>query len=208
VAHLHRAGVRAQQVGRFLTAAFDVEGVVHGARGMVFGRVEGGEVVPVGLDLGALGHFEAHGAEDGLQALHGEAHGVQAAGAAGAAGQRHIERLGLQLLLKLGVGQGLAAGVERGFDGLFGQVDGGAAALLLVHAEGGHAFHQLGDAAGLAEETRLGVFQVGRGGGLGKGGLGTGDDGVQLVHVFLPVGCKGIGATQPARLRSPDRPAQ
>src|SRR2546427_10073507 len=61
-----------------LRAAFHVEGVVHGTGGMVFRRVQRREVEPVGLDLGALGHIEAHGAEDALDALQRQRHGVQA----------------------------------------------------------------------------------------------------------------------------------
>ena len=86
---------------------------------------------------------------------------MQAAGLAQAAGQRDVERLGLELDVEFRVGQRLAAVVERSLDGLLGDVDCGAAGLLLLDAQRGHALHQLGDAAGLADELRLGVFQVG-----------------------------------------------
>jgi len=69
VADLHRAGVRAQQMGRIFSAAFDVKSVVHGARRMVLRRVQCSEIEPVGFDLGPVGHVEAHGAENGLDAL-------------------------------------------------------------------------------------------------------------------------------------------
>ena len=61
-AHLHRRGVRAQQ-HLFGLAQLHVERVLHGA-GRVAGReVERLEVVPVGLDLGALGHLVAQADE-------------------------------------------------------------------------------------------------------------------------------------------------
>jgi len=69
MADLHRAGMRAQQMGRVVSATFDVKGVVHGARRMVLRRVQCGEIEPVGFDLGSVGHVEAHGAENGLDAL-------------------------------------------------------------------------------------------------------------------------------------------
>ena len=65
---------------------------------------------------------------------------MQAADAALAAGQRHVERLGLQLRFELGVGQRLAARVERGLDLLLGGVDLGAARLLLVGGSAASAF--------------------------------------------------------------------
>ena len=182
MADLHRTGVRAQQVGGVFAAAFNIEGVVHGARRMVFGRVQRGEVEPVGFDLGAARHFKAHGTEDGLDALQRERDRMQTASTARAAGQGHVQRLGLQLRLQLGLGQGIAARRQRGLDRLLGQVDGGAAGFLFFDRQLGHALHQLGDLAGLAQETRLGVFQIIRGGGFGETLLRAGNNGVQVVH--------------------------
>ncbi len=102
-----------------------------------------------------------------------------------AARQGHVQRLGTQLGLQFGFRQGLAARGERGFNGLLGKVDGGAAGLFLVRTQGSHAFHQLGYAPGFAQEQRLGVFQIGGRDGFGKGRLGRQGDGVQIVHMFL-----------------------
>ena len=55
--NLHRAGVGAQQ---HILMAFKVKRVVHRTRGVILGRVQRGEVVPVGFDLGAIGHDEAN----------------------------------------------------------------------------------------------------------------------------------------------------
>jgi len=150
---------------------------------MVFRRVQCGEVEPVGLDLGALGHVETHGAEDALDALERERHRVQPALPALAPWQAHVQGLGLELDLQLRIGQCLAACGERGLDGLLGDVDGGAAGLLLVHRQLRHALHELGHATGLAQELRLGVFQISRGGALGKQLRRALDQGIQLVHI-------------------------
>ena len=86
-AHLHRRGVGAQQRGAGL-AVLDVEGVVHVAGGVARREVEGAEVVPVGLDLGPLGHGEAEPDEDVLEVLDGLGDEVQVAEAIGRAGPR------------------------------------------------------------------------------------------------------------------------
>ena len=49
----------------------------------------------------------------------------------------------------------------------------GAARFLLIGAELGHAFHQLGQPARLAEKLRLGILQIGRRGGTGKAVAGA-----------------------------------
>ncbi len=184
VADLHRAGVRAQQQ----LTALDVEGVVHRARRMVLRRVQRGEVEPVVLDLGTVGDVEAHRAEDRLDALHRARDRVQAAGAALAAGQRDVQRLGLELLVEFRVRQRLAARGQRGLDALLELVDLRAAGLLLLDGQAGHALHQLGDLAGLAQEAGLGVLQVSgsRGGGEIAGGLLQ--QLIEVVHRGAPTG--------------------
>ena len=57
VAHLDRGRVRAQNVSRLI---FDEKGILHVARGMVFGDIEGVEVVPLVLDERAFREGEAH----------------------------------------------------------------------------------------------------------------------------------------------------
>jgi len=100
-----------------------------------------------------------------------------------AAGQRHVQRLGLELRLQLGVGQRLAARGQRGLDALLDDVDLGAARLLLLDRQRRHALEQFGDATGLAEESGLRVLQLGRRAGGGEFGFGGLHQEVEVVHV-------------------------
>ena len=79
-----------------------------------------------------------------------------------AAGQADIECFGLQLHLKLGLGERVTAGVERAFDLLLGRVDQRAARLFFVGSERGKRLEQLGDSARLTQIPGLGVFETGR----------------------------------------------
>ncbi len=182
VAHLHRAGVRPQVVRDAVVAVdVDVERVLHRAGRMVRRIVQRGEAVPVALDLRAVGHVETHAGEDQLDPLHRQADRMQAAGFAQAPGQRNVQRLGLELGLELGVGQFLSPLAQRGFDRLLGGIDRGATRLLGLDAQRTEALHQLGDAAGLAGELRLGVLQIGGRRGPGESLARARDDGIQFV---------------------------
>ena len=64
MANLHGTGVGAQQM-----TAFYIEGVVHGARRVIFWGVEGREVEPIGFNFRALRHFKTHGAKNLLNAF-------------------------------------------------------------------------------------------------------------------------------------------
>jgi hypothetical protein len=124
--------------------------------------------------------------------------GCRPARLAHAAGQRDVQRLGLELRLELFVRQLLAAVIEGRFDRLLGQVDGRAACLFLVHAQRRHALHQLGDAAGLAGELRLRVLQLRGCRRLGEGLAGTGNDGFEFVHEKTREKWKGASAASPS----------
>jgi hypothetical protein len=105
--------------------------------------------------------------------------------------QAHVERLGFELFFQFGIGQRLAAAGQRGFNGLLGQIDGGASGFLFLDRQLGHPLHQLGDAAGLAQKLRLGVFQISGRGSLRKTGLGSADQflkGIGIVHKFSCTG--------------------
>jgi hypothetical protein len=81
VAHLDRAGMSAQQhaVGRPGRLVLQIEGVVHRTRGVVLGRVQCGEILEVGFDLGAVGDFETDRTEQAFDALERARHRMQTA---------------------------------------------------------------------------------------------------------------------------------
>ncbi len=181
IAHLHRAGMRAQQQELVVAvAAVDVEGVLHRARRMVVRVVQRREVHPVGFDLGAIGHVEADRAEDLRDALPGVHHRVQAALGHIAAGQRHVDRLGGQARVHQRISQRLAAVVQGRFDAALGQVDTRAFRLARLRIELAQSLEQVGQHAGLAEKARLLVFQRSVVLHRGKRSLGIGDDLVQI----------------------------
>ena len=85
------------------------------------------------------------------------------------------------------MGHRLTALVKRGLYGLFGDVDGSATRLFLVHAERGHALHQLGHAPGFAQKQGFGVLQIRRRVGLGKRSAGRADDVIQVGHTKIGI---------------------
>ena len=64
MANLHGTSVGAQQM-----TAFYIEGVVHGARWVIFRCVQGREVEPIGFNFRALRHFKTHRAKNLLNAF-------------------------------------------------------------------------------------------------------------------------------------------
>ena len=104
----------------------EVELVLGGARGVVGGGVEGVEVVPDGVDVGAVGDDEAHAAEDGDGGVHDEGDGVLVSESALASGKGDVEgAVGLGLALEA-AGGGLEGVLEFLLDGVEGLADGGS----------------------------------------------------------------------------------
>ena len=108
---------------------------------------------------------------------------MQTTSTAAATGQGHIQHFGLQVGLQFGISQGLAAGGQSSFDRLLGHIDGSAARFFLFDGKLGHALHELGHLARLAQKLRLGVFQISGGMGLRKQLLRALDQRIQLVHI-------------------------
>ena len=79
-----------------------VEGVLHAARGMVFGSVERLEVVVVGLNLGTASHRVAHAEEDVRDFVDDAANQMTCAHLLHTARKRDIHRFGVHLRHKLG----------------------------------------------------------------------------------------------------------
>ena len=90
-ADLHRRGLRAQHRRRPVASRRQIERVVVGARRMVRRNVQRAEIVPVALDIRALGDRAAHGAEDRGDLLHGAADRMDQAGLARARRQRWVD---------------------------------------------------------------------------------------------------------------------
>ena len=97
-AHLHGAGVGAQQLALALGVGREEERVVHFARGMAGREVELGEIVVVALDVRPFGDREAHVGEDRGDFVEHLADRMDAPGldAGGAHRQGDVERFGLQ----------------------------------------------------------------------------------------------------------------
>ncbi|GAA4963223.1 hypothetical protein GCM10023238_33260 [Streptomyces heliomycini] len=105
----------------------DEEGVGLAAGRVVRADVEGVEVEPLRLDLGALGDLVAHGHEDVLDALRQRGERVAGAGRDAVVGQRDVHglldqdaRVALGLELGLAGGEALAHGTARLADALAG----------------------------------------------------------------------------------------
>ena len=143
-AHLHRRGVGAQDdVPRARRQAvlvddalgqrggIEVEGVLDHPRRMARRVVQGGEVVVVVLDLGALEHAVAQPDEDVLDLAPRARDQVQVPGAdRRAPGEGHVERAGREALSSSAPSSSAAPGLERLLDGrarLVGGLADGAA---------------------------------------------------------------------------------
>ena len=177
VAHLHGAGVGAQE--QLLAGAvfrIDVEGVLHRARRVVLGAAQGGKVVPVGLDLRAVGDIEADRAKYFLDPALATHQRMQSAARAGAPRQAHIEGLGGQARSHLRLGELFAPRREGRLDLALGQVDRFALRAALVGRQLGQGLEQFGDRAGFAQKARLGFFEMRAVGDAGKLFARLGDD--------------------------------
>ena len=129
---------------------------------MVFRIVQRGEVVPVGLDLRAVGNGEAYRAEDLLDALPRANDRVDAAAPASAPWKGDIERLLGEALGEPCIGKLAAARLEGLLDALLGRVVSGPRGLSLLDGKRRKRFLKCKQVPVLAEEPRLRVLE-GRG---------------------------------------------
>ena len=150
--------MRTQQV---TASAFYIEGVVHGTRGVILGRVQCSEVVKVGFNFRTIGQIKTNGGKNFFNAFKC-AHGwMQTASSTHAAWLGDIDCLRMQLGLHGGIGQRLALGIQHSFNLLFQLIDFRATGFLFFGRQRGHAFKQLGDFALLAQKLGLDVFKTG-----------------------------------------------
>jgi hypothetical protein len=124
-AHLHRRGVGPQQHARAVFFRIEEERVVHFPRRMAFGEIQLGEVVVVGLDIGAFGDRKSHVGEDRRQFIHHLAERMNAALLGGrlAHRQRDVDGLGGEPRVERRRFQDVAARGERLRHRVLGEID-------------------------------------------------------------------------------------
>src|SRR5207342_2074432 len=125
---------------------------------------------------------EAERREDLLDALERTAHRMDAAGSARSPRQRDVEGLRGELALELRFGELGTARDERRIDRLLGDVDLGAARLLLLGRQRAERLQLLGDDATLAEKARLRVLELGRRARTGEFRQRAVDHRFEIVH--------------------------
>ncbi len=91
----------------------DEERVLHGARRVVGVEVEGVEVVPLALELGAFGHLPAHADEHVGHALLQQRQRMACSRGPAGGQSRHVDRLRLELRRLLGLRDLRLFGGER-----------------------------------------------------------------------------------------------
>jgi hypothetical protein len=176
-------------------AAFDEEGVLHVAGGVVSGGVEGVEVVPLGLDPGAGADLEAHPGEDLLDLPAHQGERVQRPQPLAPPRQGDVHRA-LQLPGQLRLAQRAQARLDQALDGALGLVGLGADGAAAVGRHLAQEPHRLGQAPLLAQVARLGRPELLLGGQ--PGDLG-GELGLQRLELRDQLGGAGLLAGHEAR---------
>ena len=190
VTHLHAGGMRAQQA-----AIAEVERVVHGARRVMRREVQRFEVVPVVLDLRAVGQLVAQSAENVGDALQRAADRMQPAPRAVPARQRYVDGFAGQARVERGVFQHGFADRQRLADRIARAIDRFAGGLALVGGQCPQLLQLRGDAAVLAQQGDAQLFHhVGRlcCRDVGQGLLGQGFD---IAHWMSMRRRQPVGAT-------------
>ena len=175
VSHLHRRSVRAQH-GRHRLAPIHIERVVHVTGGMAEREVEGGEVVPLGVYLWAVGYGIAHPHEQVFQGSAGLGDDVGVAGGYIADDFGEVGPLGLQEGGSLGFGEFAVAGVQQSCDlagGFFAGAPGFGAVVCAEAADGAPQCCQPGRPA---EQICFDFGERVCGIGVGNGGSGCCED--------------------------------
>ncbi len=169
-------------VGNTAIRVLQVKGVVHGTRRVILGRIHGGEIEEIFLDLGTVGHFETDGTEQRLDAFQRTRHRMQTTARFSATGQRDIQCLFGQARFQRGLADGFTALIERCFNGRLGDVDRGTGRFLLFRRQLAQALEKFGDLPALAEETGFYLFQrIGVRNG-SESRLGFANDLIEIVH--------------------------
>src|SRR4051812_13119321 len=141
---LHRRGMGAQEQPRTVRLRIEIERVVHFASRMALGKVELGEIVVVGLDVGAFGDRKPHVGEDRGQLIHDLGYGMEPTGLGGrfAHRQRDVHGFGVEPLIQRQLLQGVPAGREGSGDTVLDAVDGSPLLLSLVRRHCAERFQE------------------------------------------------------------------
>ena len=171
--HLRARGLGAQQhvglaahVGHVACTVEQVEGVLHRAAGVVFRGIEGGEVVPVGLDLAPAFYLVTQPGEDVGDLTDDVGDQMLAADGLGAARQGYVHGAGGHGSLQLGAAQLALARLERGLDGLAHLVDHASHGGALLFGHVAHAAQRRRERTLLAQHAYAQILEarrVGRG---------------------------------------------
>ena len=145
--------------GAAVLLGLEVEGVEHLPGGMLRRDVERLEIVPVVLDVRALGDGKAHVGEDRDDLLGGLADRMDAALGARAGRQGDVDPLGVQPRVERPLGQERAAGRQRRLDLLLERVERLAGLAPLLGRQRAQLLDQLGDAALLAQRRDADLVQ-------------------------------------------------
>ena len=145
---------------------------MHVARRMIFRKIELGEIVIVGLDVGTFGDGKAHVGEDRRQLIGDLCDRMHAADLERrlAHRQRDVDALGVETRLQGGAFEGVAAGRQCDVDAILQPVDQRPLGLSLLRRQCAERLEQCRDRAAFAQRCDARGFErrlIARGGNVG-----------------------------------------
>ncbi len=140
--------------------------IVHQAGGVVFRKVQRGEIMLVVFDFGAFLNGEAEIREDGGDFFGYLGDGMDFAALLRAEGKRYIDAFRLQASIDACFFKYCAAGLDGGFEGLLDLVDGGAEGFAFLGRQGAQRFELFGDETFFAQPGDASFLQRGEGGAI------------------------------------------
>ena len=160
MAEMHGRCVGAKKRAGAVRPLRQIKGVVHLPRRVIFGDIEGGEIVEIVLDIGALGQGEAHLAEDGEQFVHGLADRMDAAVGLGPRRQGDVDALALEPFLEPGILERRLSSIDGVGQDLLDGIQRHARVLAFFGRQGADALHALGDKPLPAEDADADLLEA------------------------------------------------
>jgi hypothetical protein len=172
-AHLHRRSMRAQQKPAAIRLRIEEKRVVHRPRRMLFRKVELGEIVIVGLDVGTFGDRKPHIGEDRGEFVDdlGDRMNASDLRRRFAYRQGYVDALGIEPRLERRRLESLAPLGERGVHPILHTVDERTLAFALLRRQSAERFQERGDRAVFAQRRNADHFErgiVSRAGNVGE----------------------------------------